>query len=99
MTSPYGTGVRFPPFLLTPAIAPNVDPLLVWGYRWGNGPVGTPATVTYSFPTAGADVDRRLLGQRTVRRIYPVQRGPADMRPRQAMTAWSDVANITFVKK
>ncbi|HET9395251.1 MAG TPA: hypothetical protein VFO36_04280, partial [Nitrospiraceae bacterium] len=51
MTSPYVSGDIGTYGLSSDA---RINPLLVWGYKWGSTPVGTPVSLTYSFPQPGS---------------------------------------------
>jgi hypothetical protein len=73
-----------------------IDWDLGWVYKWG-GAVGTGATITYSFPTAGSvweggygsGEENSGLG------LFDLAEQAAT---RTALAAWSRVANITFVE-
>ena len=92
MTSPYGTGT-VTPFALSGNI--NIDALANIGIKWGSGGQGVSAVVTYSFPKAGAAwISDYYDGEPFdgFQGFNTAQQNAA----RQALTLWSDVANITF---
>src|SRR5262245_2519713 len=99
MTSPFATGT-----VGTYSVSGNskIDPLVWLGYKWGSGGSGTSATVTYSFPTAGATWDAEVYN-----RSYADQEpfnnflafDPAQQQAaRDALALWAEVANINFVE-
>src|SRR3954470_16696299 len=67
-----------------------------WAFKWG-GAVGTAATVTYSFPTAGSvwEPGYGENEQQQGLRFFDLAEQAAT---RTALAAWSSVANITFVE-
>lgn len=94
MTSPYETGVVTPIGL---SGYNAIDALANFGFKWGAGGAGTAATVTYSFPDAGAAwISDYLLGEpfSGFQSFNASQRAAA----RQALALWQEVANITFVE-
>jgi serralysin len=100
MASPFETGI-VESFDFTTGDR-RIDPFLVLEYKWGNGGgEGTPATVTYSFPPAGAHWDLSAYG-RPYAENEPLTFTPFDANQqtaaRAALTLWSEVANISFVE-
>ena len=94
MTSPYVSG-DIGTFGLS--ADSRINPLLVWPYKWGNTPVGTPVALTYSFPQAGADWLGDYYDQEPFNgfeAFRPEQQAAA----RDALALWSSVANITFTE-
>jgi Ca2+-binding RTX toxin-like protein len=94
MTSPYVSGDIGTYGLSSD---PRINPLLVWGYKWGSTPVGTPVSLTYSFPQAGADWLSNYYDQEPFngfQAFTTTQQNAAY----QALALWSQVANITFTQ-
>jgi serralysin len=92
MTSPYGTGT-VTPFALSGNT--TIDALVNAGIKWGSGGQGVAAVVTYSFPQTGAAwISDYWDGEPFdgFQGFSAAQQNAA----RQALTLWSDVANITF---
>ncbi len=67
-----------------------------WVYKWG-GAVGTPATITYSFPTAGSVWEAGYGSGEQISglRFFDAAEQAAT---RTALAAWARVANVTFVE-
>ena len=74
-----------------------INPLLVWGYKWGSNPVGTPLSITYSFPTGGATWIDNYYDQEPFQGFQPFSAAQQDA-ARTALSLWSKVANITFTE-
>ncbi len=74
-----------------------INPLLVWGYKWGNNPVGTPLSITYSFPAGGATWLNDYYDQEPFHGFQPFSDAQQDA-ARTALSLWSKVANITFTE-
>jgi Ca2+-binding RTX toxin-like protein len=96
MTSPLGTGI-VTPFNPTTGNA-LLDPLIVWGFKWGNGGVGVGTNVTYSFPTYNAvwhNDYAQYLDNEPFNGFTPfsAQQQTAAV---AALATWAEVANITF---
>ncbi|HEY1383550.1 MAG TPA: M10 family metallopeptidase, partial [Dongiaceae bacterium] len=94
MTSPYGTGI-VSPFALSGNN--TIDALVNIGFKWGSGGPGVSATVTYSFPQSGA----AWIGGYGDGEPFDGFQGfnaAQQAAARQALSLWSDVANITFVE-
>ena len=75
----------------------NVNSLVWRGFKWGQDGAGTQATVTFSFPSAGASWINDYFDQEPFDTFQPftlAQQAAA----RNALALWSDVANITFVR-
>ena len=75
----------------------NVNSLVWRGFKWGQDGAGTQATVTFSFPSAGASWINDYFDQEPFDTFQPftlAQQAAA----RNALALWSDVANITFVE-
>lgn len=76
----------------------RIDPLVWLGYKWGADGAGTPATVTYSFPTSlskwSNDYSAFLSNEpfNGFQAFTAAQQAAAQ----QALTLWADVANISF---
>src|SRR5689334_12914337 len=95
MTSPYSSGL----VSWYPHVTGNtkIDALTVWGYKWGAGGAGVGATVSYSFPSSGADWAGDYYNDEPFRGFQPftsAQKAAA----RKAFAAWSSVADISFVE-
>ncbi len=80
-------------------LAEPSDESLVYGVRWGGGPVGTPAHLSYSFPALGAAWDFSLAytnpGEPT-QGFWPLL-GPTDQQAvSAALASWSSVAGLSF---
>ncbi len=92
MTSPFGAGTAVP-FGLSGNT--TIDALANIGFKWGSGPPGVAATVTFSFPQSGAAwINSYGDGEPFdgFQGFNTAQQNAA----RQALGLWSDVANITF---
>lgn len=87
-----------------------VDAIIV-GSKWGNGPAGTAAAVTFSFPSAVAQFDARAgvpgnyhpeeVTQSGVSKYLDGFVGFGDAEKtasREVLAAWATVANITFTE-
>ena len=98
MTSPYGTGV-----VGTYPISGNsqIDPLVWLGFKWGSGGPGTSATVSYSFPPAGAawhtDYATYLNNEPFDGNFQPFT-STQQTAAKQALALWAEVADIKFVQ-
>src|SRR5688572_4726289 len=94
MTSPYVSGDIGTYGLSSD---PRINPLLVWGYKWGSTPVGTPVSLTYSFPQAGADWLSNYYDQEPFNgfKAFTTEQQSA---ARAALDLWSHVANNTFTE-
>src|SRR5688572_23707521 len=75
----------------------NINPLLVWGYKWGNTSVGTPVSLTYSFPSYGATWLNNYWDGEPFNGFQPFT-GAQQQAARQALSLWSEVANVTFTE-
>jgi len=75
----------------------SINPLLVWGYKWGNTSVGTPVSLTYSFPNYGATWLNNYWDGEPFNGFQPFT-GPQQQAARQALSLWSEVANVTFTE-
>src|SRR5919109_1525054 len=75
----------------------KIDPLLVWGYKWGNSSVGTPVSLTYSFPDYGATWLDIYYDGEPFNGFRPFS-GAQQNAARDALSLWSEVANITFTE-
>src|SRR5215470_1336135 len=74
-----------------------IDALTVWGYKWGSGGAGSAMNITYSFPSHGATWISDYLNGEPFDGFQPftiAQKSAA----RQALAAWSSVANISFTE-
>ena len=94
MTSPYGTGT-VTPFALSGN--PTIDAFTNIGIKWGSGGQGVGAVVTYSFPKAGAAwISDYYDGEPFdgFQGFNAAQQNAA----RQALSLWSEVADIQFVE-
>lgn len=94
MTSPYKTGTvtEFP-------LSGNntLDAFVNWGFKWGAGGVGVGATVTYSFPQAGAEwIGDYYDGEPFDG--FQAFNASQQQATRDALSLWQEVANITFVE-
>ena len=76
---------------------PRINPLLVWPFKWGNTPVGSPVSLTYSFPQAGADWLSNYYDQEPFNGFQPFTQTQSNA-AHQALALWSQVANITFTQ-
>jgi len=94
MTSPYVSGDIGTYGLSSD---PRINPLLVWGYKWGSNSVGTPVSLTYSFPEAGAPWLSNYYDQEPFRGFQAFTTAQQDA-ARTALGLWSHVANITFTE-
>jgi serralysin len=82
----------------------RIDALL-WGYKFGTQPTGSPVTITYSFPGAGSvwQSGYTLYGT-PGNPAFPTLPGYHGLNSteqaafKSALAAWSDVANITFTE-
>lgn len=98
MTSPYETGVvgTYPI-----SGSSQIDPLVWLAFKWGSSGAGTPATVTYSFPLAGAawhtDYATYLDNEPFNGNFQPFT-AAQQTAAKQALALWAEVANITFVQ-
>ena len=97
MTSPYSTGV-----VGTYPISGNsqIDPLIWLGYKWGSSGAGTPAMVTYSFPTYNATWSSDytdFLDNEPFDHFQPFT-AAQQIAAKQSLALWSEVANITFTQ-
>ncbi len=77
----------------------NLTSLGTWmgapaGIKWGSGPVGTGATLTYSFYVAGVSQYQEAEGQSPAFSFTPQQQSAAQM----GMQSFANVANITFTQ-
>ena len=95
MTSPFDSGV-----VGTYPISGNaqIDPLIWLGYKWGASGAGTPAVVTYSFPTASSTWSNdyaTFLDNEPFNKFEPFT-AAQQTAANQALALWSEVANITF---
>jgi Ca2+-binding RTX toxin-like protein len=94
MTSPYATGTvtEFP-------LSGNntIDAFINWGFKWGAGGVGVGATVTYSFPQAGAEWIGDYYDGEPFNGFQAFNAGQQQA-ARNALALWQEVANITFVE-
>lgn len=94
MTSPYESGAvtEFP-------LSGNntLDAFVNWGFKWGAGGVGVGATVTYSFPQAGAEwIGDYYDGEPFDG--FQAFNASQQQAARDALSLWQEVANITFVE-
>ncbi|HKP23645.1 MAG TPA: M10 family metallopeptidase C-terminal domain-containing protein [Dongiaceae bacterium] len=94
MTSPYVSGDIGTYGLSSD---PRINPLLVWGYKWGSTSVGTPVSLTYSFPQAGADWLNNYYDQEPFRGFQAFDSAQQNA-ARTGLDLWSHVANITFTE-
>ena len=94
MTSPYVSGDIGTYGLSSD---PRINPLLVWGYKWGNTAVGTPVSLTYSFPQAGANWLGNYYDQEPFN-VFQAFTTAQQQAAREALGLWSHVANITFTE-
>jgi Ca2+-binding RTX toxin-like protein len=94
MTSPYVSGD-----IGTYPLTGNsrIDPLLVWGFKWGSTSVGTPISLTYSFPTYGAQWLGDYYDQEPFNGFQPFSAAQQNA-AHQALSLWSEVANVTFTE-
>ena len=95
MTSPFASGV-----IGTYPINGNsqIDPLVWLGFKWGASGAGTPATVTYSFPTSASKWSNdyaMFLDNEPFNGFQPFT-AAQQTAAKQALGLWSEVANITF---
>jgi Ca2+-binding RTX toxin-like protein len=95
MTSPNASGV-----VGTYSTAGNgqIDPLIWLGFKWGASGAGTPAIVTYSFPTSASkwSNDYALYLDNEPFNGFQAFTAGQQAAAKQAMALWSEVANITF---
>ena len=95
MTSPNPTGV-----VGTYPISGNgqIDPLVWLGFKWGASGAGTPAVVTYSFPTSTSkwSTDYTTFLDNEPFNGFQAFTASQQAAAKQAMALWSEVANITF---
>jgi Ca2+-binding RTX toxin-like protein len=94
MTSPYVSGDIGTYGLSSD---PRINPLLVWGYKWGGNSLGTPVSLTYSFPQAGADWLNNYYDQEPFRGFQAFDSAQQNA-ARAALDLWSHVANVTFTE-
>jgi Ca2+-binding RTX toxin-like protein len=95
MTSPNATGV-----VGTYPISGDgqIDPFVWLGFKWGASGAGTPAIVTYSFPTSASkwSNDYALYLDNEPFNGFQAFTGAQQAAAKQALALWSEVANITF---
>jgi serralysin len=94
MTSPYVSGDTSTYGLSGDT---RINPLLVWGHKWGNTSVGTPVSLTYSFPQPGADWLGNYYDQEPFNGFSPFT-AEQQQAARDSLALWSHVANITFTE-
>ncbi|MBK9237811.1 MAG: M10 family metallopeptidase C-terminal domain-containing protein [Rhodoferax sp.] len=75
------------------------DESLVYGVKWGGGPPGTPAHLSYSFPTAGAQWDYSQAysnpGEPT-QGFLPLSASRDQQAVAAVLANWSSVAGLSF---
>ncbi|MBP2232968.1 serralysin [Azospirillum agricola] len=92
--SAFADGTAFPQFAAATVPSSAVAALLPSGTpRWGGGGIGSATTVTYSFMTASPSY-----AQASDRLGFAAMSAAQRTAVRQALTAWSEVANITFTE-
>src|SRR5690348_18265880 len=94
MTSPYHSGtINY--YSLSGYT--RIDVLAVWGYKWGGYGAGVGAALTFGFPSSGAAWIGDYLGGEPFDGFQPFPNAQKSA-ARQALGAWSAVANITFTE-
>ena len=80
-------------------LAEPSDESLVYGVKWGGGPVGTPAHLSYSFPARGAawDFSHAYTNPGEPTQGFLPLLGTTDQQAVSAALAnWSSVAGLSF---
>lgn len=99
MASPFATG-DIGDFDLSSSS--KINPFVWLGFKWGANGAGTAATVTDSFPPAGANWDLGVYSRPYADHEPTTGFTPFDANQQAAAEAslklWSDVANITFTE-
>jgi serralysin len=96
MTSPTQNGV---PASVVKAAGHGVASALIWGYKWGAGPMGTPLALTWSAATASSTyASASRYGGQSELGSWSAFTAAESAAARRAVAAWDKVAGIEIAQ-